>query len=135
MKRLPTDLLRGTLIAVSAGTACFLLARFAFGKLYYLGILLPAALVTLLLVAWLIHLKADGFFGRSRKEPVPEPKRDPERPFATLDDGILPRGGSHPQETRPWDALDAKRALLWAAMELALLSFVLYHLAGIGASF
>jgi hypothetical protein len=135
MKWLVADLLRGTLIATSVGVGCFLLARFAFGKLYYLGILLSAALVTLLLVAWLIHLKVDGFFGRSRKEAVPEPKRDPELPFATLDDGILPRGGSHPQDVRPWGSLDVMRALLWAAGELALLSIALYHFVGIGAAF
>jgi hypothetical protein len=119
-------------VALSAASGCFLLARFAFRNLYYLGILLPAALMVLLLVAWLMHLKADGFFGRSREEPLPELERNPERLFATFDDGILARKG---RQGRPWDTREVTRALLWAAAVLALASIALYHGAGIGAAF
>jgi hypothetical protein len=133
MKNHARDTLRGTVLAGLAVGASFLLAHYAFGRLFYLGILLAATLVGMLLVAWLIHLKTDGFFGRSRREETPPPDRD--HPYASFDDPVLPRGSADPREVRPWDSLDVMRALLWAAAELAVVSAALYHFAGIGSRF
>lgn len=135
MRRVAQDALRGTVLAGLAAGASFLLARYAFGRLFYLGFLLAAALAGMLLVAWLIHLKSDGFFGRSRKDEAPQPERDPDHPYASFDDPVLPRGAHDPRGAKPWDSRDVMRALLWAAAELAAASAALYHFAGIGSRF
>lgn len=135
MKRFAQDALRGTVLACLAAGASYLLARYAFGRLFYLGLLLAATLAGMLLVAWLIHLKADGFFGRSRKEETTVPVRDPDHPYASFDDPVLPRGAHDPRGAKPWDSRDVMRALLWAAAELAVVSVVLYHAMGLGARF
>lgn len=125
MKRIAQDALRGTVLAALAVGASLLLARYAFDRGFYLGLLLAAMLVGMLLVAWLIHLKSDGFFGRSRTEETPAPGR--EHPYASFDDPVLPRGMANPREAKPWDSLDVMRALLWAAVELVVVSVVLYR--------
>ena len=128
MTRTGRDLLRGAALALLAGVAAFCIARFGLGRLYYLNILLPATLVAMLLVAWLIHLKADGFFGRG-KPPV---ARDAEDPYAAFDEAVVPRrsGGKE-----AWDSGDVLRALVWGALVLAVASVVLYHVAGVGTRF
>jgi hypothetical protein len=122
------DLLRGAALALLAGVAALCIARFGLGRVYYLNILLPAALVAMLLVAWLIHLKADGFFGRG-KPPV---ARDAEHPYAAFDEAVVPR---RPGGKEAWGSGDVQRALVWAALLLALASVLLYHALGVGTRF
>lgn len=133
MRRTAQDAVRGTVLASLAVGASYLLARYTLGRIFYLSLLLAATLAGMLLVAWLIHLKADGFFGRARREETPQPDRD--HPYASFEDPVLPRGTADPRGAKPWDSLDVMRALLWAAAELAVVSVALYHVAGIGSRF
>ena len=134
MTRLPGDLFRGALLALAAGTVSWLIARFAFGRLYYLGALLPAAMVIFVLLAWILHLKSDGFFP-SRKSKERSAEGQEERLFASFDEGVIPRQPAGPREARSWDQGDVLRALLWGALFLGLVSIALYHGAGIGARY
>jgi hypothetical protein len=133
VKHLGSDLLRGTALAGVMALGAWFVARYGFGRLYVLGALLPALMVTMLLVAWLMHLKADGFFGKvSKAEPGdPAERSDPEQPFARFGEGVRERIG---RPGRSSDSRDLQRALLWGAVELGLVSAALYHLAGIGAN-
>lgn len=127
MKTLLLDALRGTTLAALATLGAWLLARFGFGRLYYLGILLPALMTSMLLVAWLIHLQADRFSEGSAERP------EPASPFASFKGGILKR--SDAEDAAPALApREVLRALLWSAGELAIVSTTLYHGAGIGAN-
>ncbi len=121
------DFLRGTALALAAGAACFGLARFVFGRLYYQSPLLAASLAAMLLLAWLLHLRADGFLPKAKPPDAPRKAT----PYAAFHEEVIPREGG-PQ---PWDGRDVMRALLWAAGELALVSIALYHLAGIGSRY
>lgn len=137
MKPVARDLAWGVGLALVAGLASFLLARYVLGNLYHLSVLLPAAMVSLLLAAWLLHLKADGFFGRvapgraaSPEMQRQEPSAPGPVPFAPFEAEVLDRPG-----TAAWTAGDLLRALLWGALFLGLASVVLYHLGGVGAHF
>lgn len=138
MTRWRTDALRGTALSLCLALIAFVLARYGFGRMYYVGVLLPAFLFGELLVAWLIHLKSDGFFGGTKpaEEVAPKlaPDSVPEQLYASFDQGVLPRSprGEGPRE--PISSRDVMRALLWSALELGLASIALYHGAGIGAS-
>lgn len=138
MKGVLRDLLRGTGLALVTGAGSFLLARYGLGHLFYLSVLLPAAMVALLLIAWVIHLRADGFFGSPAQEPasqaVPESRRaGAERFYAAFDEGLLERSVPRGQREAAWQASDLVHALLWASAVLGLASIALYHWAGIGS--
>ena len=161
MKTLASDALRGTAIAAAASAASWTLAEFGFRRDWYLGVLVPAAALVCLLLAWLIHLREDGFArgGRSgtaagrpvssaRDEAADRPRPEeasaevPGRPDLGLfapRDGLVerssaegPREGGGRRAARPGGM---RRALVWAAVEMALLSIALYEIAGIGAHF
>jgi len=138
MKGVLRDLLRGTGLALIMGAGSFLLAQYGLGHLFYLSVLLPAAMVALLLIAWVIHLRADGFFGSPAQEPssqaVPGPPRaGTERLYAAFDEDLLERSAPRGQREAAWQASDLVRALLWASAVLGLASIALYHWAGIGS--
>jgi hypothetical protein len=126
------DLWRGTLLALLVAAGSFLLAHYAFGRLYYLSVLLPAATMALLLLAWLLHLRADGFFRGTGSAPAARlgtERRPSGRLYAAFEEDILER--SVPEST--WDFRAVQHVLLWASAELGLLSIALYHWAGTGA--
>jgi hypothetical protein len=131
------ELRLGTELALLLGAGCFLLARCAFGHLYYLSVLLPAALVSMLLVAWFIHLKSDGFFHgavQARSNQTPEHGETGPSPFCIpFEEGVLKRSSPAGESPWPWPACAVGRALLWGAAELGLASIALYFGAGIGA--
>lgn len=131
MKSVPRELLFGTAVALLAGLVAFLLARFVLGHLYYLSVLLPAALVAMLLIAWLLHLKADGCFGATKQAQAPEPD-DGKHPWlrVTFEDGVIDRPIPVGQLPPP---LNVGRVMLWGALELGLVSVALYHWAGVGS--
>ena len=126
------DLLRGTALAAAAGACSYFAARFGLGRVYYLAALLPAAMLGMLLVAWLIYLKADGFFGNAIKNARQQGPRDHDRIHVAFDEDVLTRPGAA-SSSSTWDSRTVMRSLLWAALELGLVSIALYHLAGIGA--
>jgi hypothetical protein len=132
MKQVARDLARGLGLAMAAGLASFLVARYVLGRLYALSALLPAAMVSLLLAAWLLHLRADGFFGRavSPEAQGREPPSPGEVPFAPFEADVLDRPGA-----AAWTARDLLRALLWGALVLGLASVALYRWGGVGAHF
>lgn len=133
MKTLFLDALRGTALAALAMLGAWLLARFGFGRLYYLGILLPALMMIMLLVAWLIHLQADSSSEGSLEPPPAAERPEPASLFASFKGGILKR--SDAEDAAPALApREVLRALLWSAGELAIVSITLYHGAGIGAT-
>ncbi len=132
------DLARGTSLALVMGAGSFLLARYALGHLYYLSVLLPAAMVALLFIAWVIHLRADDFFGSPAQEPsskaVPGPRGvGAGRLYAAFDEGLLERSAPLGQREAVWKAPDLVHALLWASVVLGIASIALYHWAGIGS--
>ena len=130
---MPKDALRGTALAAIATLGAWLLARFAFGGLFYMGVLLPVFMTSMLLVAWLIHLKADGFVRGSSESPPAVERLEPTRPFASFDEGIRTRADGA-NAAPVLDSRDVMRALLWSTVELAIVSITLYHGAGIGAA-
>ena len=138
MKDLPRDLFRGTLLALLAGASAFLLARFAFGHLYYLSVLLPVAMMAMLLLAWLLHLKSDGLFGgaaRSRSSLKQAEQNDPKQNglFVSFNEGVLERSPSGAKPSFPLSSLVP--ALLWGSVLLGLAAIALYYWGGIGSRF
>mgnify|MGYP001292069454 CR=1 FL=1 len=103
---------RGSCAAIAAALAAYAASRWGLHRLYYLGVLLPSLAFLFLLVAWLLHLKDDGFFRAPKRAGKEEA---PLGPFA-------PRGGLVP-------------VLLVAAAELALLATALYAFIGVGAHY
>lgn len=133
MKHAGRDLLRGTAMAVPAAGLCWLLAHYAFGRLYYLPMLLAMATVAMLLTAWVLHLKADGFFRGVKQERPHEPPVDGPRPsFASFHDGILERSTPDGRTAPMLTSGEVARALLWGAAELCLASVLLYRWVDIG---
>lgn len=123
LKSILNDLLRGTAIAVPAAFLCWLLARFAFSRIYYLPLLLALVMVLMILTAWAIHLREDGFFRGPKKEARAEPRRmEPERPFPSFDDDVIERAPVDGKSAPMLTAREVMRALLWAAAETCLLS-------------
>ena len=130
--------LSGTSLALVLGAGSFLLARYALGHVYYLSVLLPAAMVTLLLLAWLMHLRSDGFFGGATNVHSPPGSAEhhdgrTDRLQASFDDDILERTTPVGQHAPALKTQDVVPALLWGAAELGLLAIALYHWAGIGS--
>ena len=127
----------GSLLALAWTGPAVLAAALLFRRSWQLGILLPAGALFFLLLAWLIHLREDGF----AKPPLvsPAPDADPRLPaetahFVRPEAGIIPRAPARAEgrpDRGPWRALPA---LLWAASELILLSALLYRFAGVGRS-
>lgn len=160
LARIAVDAARGLGLALGAAALAAALAFGGFGKAYYLGALLPLALVLFLLVAWLLYLGRGGFMrsgragdggGRPEEEesgrdrlsaaaPMASPNAPPGAElFAPRDGGVLPRSGPaaprRSEEDRARSSASASRALAWGAAWLALLALLLYRLAGIGAAY
>jgi hypothetical protein len=139
------DAARGAAFAAIAAALSYAIAIWGFGRAYYLGVLIPLALVLFVLIAWLVHLSGGGFLKTSRRgeaEPPQGPQAAIERDsiFAPRDDRIVPRGGQAPKrEKSERERAEAPRAairgLLWGAAWLGLLAACLYRFAGIGASY
>jgi len=120
------DLLRGTLLAALSGGGAALVVRAVPGRGYHLGRILPVLLLAMVLAAWLIHLTSDGFFAGPARKPVraePPERQAPHGIHARFGEGILPRADSGASPAAGLGAPEIQRALLWAAAELALLSF------------
>lgn len=115
MRRALADLLYGTIVAAAAGGISALLALVGYGRPYYLSVFLPVSALCCLLVAWILHLREDRFLDS------PSAMRGRARQPGDADSRGSFRG--------------ARRALLWAAAELALAATLLYFLLGVGASF
>lgn len=110
-------------MAVPAAFLCWLLARFAFGRLYYLPLLLALAMVLMILTAWALHLREDGFFRGPKREAPVEPRRtEPERPFPSFDDAVIERAPAGGKSAPMLTVREVMRALLWGAAETCLLS-------------
>ena len=137
MRRTLTDLLYGTILAAAAAGLSCLMAQVGFGRSYYLAVFLPVSMLGYILVAWFLHLRDDRFFGspsamrggapkaaagdRPADNPLPGAARWDEEPIRRQ----AAAGGAPPH--------GVKRALLWAAAELAAAATLLYFLWGIGA--
>jgi hypothetical protein len=118
MRRVLSDLLYGTFLAAAAGGVSCLLALVGYGRPYYLSVFLPIAMLGYLLIAWVLHLRGDRFLGSPSTVRGASGKEAGGNPGA---DGEASPG--------------AKRALLWAAVELGVAASLLYALWGIGASY
>jgi hypothetical protein len=105
MRRMAADLLYGTILAAAAAGVSCLLALVGYGRPYYLSVFLPVSMLGCILIAWILHLRGDRLL-RAEKAGV----AGDGNPFA-----------------------GAKRALLWAAAELAVAATLLYSLWGIGS--
>jgi hypothetical protein len=143
---------KGLGLASLAGALSCALAFGAFHRAYYLGALLPLAIVLYLLVAWLLHLRGQGFMRSGREEgkrSASSGATESERSmshnappmadyFAPRDGRIVPRSGDevHASGRREKGYPgSAARELVWAAAWLALASALLYRFAGVGASY
>jgi hypothetical protein len=138
---------RGAAFALVAAAISYAVAIWGFGRDYYIGVLIPFALVLFLLVAWLTHLRRQGFMADYRREEDSSqaashnaPATPPSSIFAPRDDVIVPRSDIPPRKARSApekaeSSREAIRALLWGALWLGLLAAWLYRFAGIGASY
>jgi hypothetical protein len=123
MMRIGRDLVRGAGLALPVGLACALAARFVRERPHAQSLLLAAAMVAMLLGAWLIHLKADGFFGRALEKPPTGGDREAPAagpfaaPFIAYGEDVLER-----HDSGAWTAQELLRALLWSALLLGLAS-------------
>jgi hypothetical protein len=146
---------KGLAFAALASVLSYAVALWGFGKAYYLGVLIPLALVLFLLVAWLSHLRRDRFMTDYRQGEGSKgaASLSPEHPaeatatappgaelFAPRDDRIIPRAGAPMRGERSEAERDeanrgAIRALLWGALWLGILAAILYSFAGVGASY
>jgi len=123
MKRIGRDLVRGAGLALPVGLACALADRFVLERPHALSLLLAAAMVAMLLGAWLIHLKTDGFFGSAlEKAPADGDRKAPAAgplaaPFVAYGEDVLER-----HDSGAWTAQELLRALLWSALLLGLAS-------------
>ena len=134
MKQLAKDVLRGTGLALLAGVVCGLLSRQAADRLRDLPLLLAVAMVAMLLTAWLIHLKCDGFFrGAGMEPPTALRKARPDRLQASFQDEPYERSASAGQGGAMWSTREVMRALLWGSAELGLASMTLHRWVGTGS--
>lgn len=159
------DVLYGALVAAAFTALSFILALAGFGRLYYVGVFLPFFMLACLLVAWFLYLKDDGFIPSARASGTAasdaERHGSPSSTgssasgpdlslYAPRGDELVPRksdgalghcnapgakwlGGG--KSTGQGSAAGARRALLWAAVQLGLLAAALYSWAGVGASY
>lgn len=144
-----TALFRGTPTAIIAAAMLWALSIKGLGKAYYFAVLLPIAAFFFLIVAWFIHLRDDGFFNTTAKrrdsQPIDDgqaalprdsrPSADPPLSLFAPRDGIVARSGEPQGPRRTIDGGAAGPALFVAAIELAVLSAILYLASGIGASY
>jgi hypothetical protein len=155
------DALKGAAFAAIASALCYAVAVWGFGKAYYLGVLIPLALVLFLLVAWLSHLRRGGFMkdyrqgdgldgsASTREAPKTAPSASTSAAqfaalFAPRDDRIIPRASTladaQVRRERRHEGKDgangaAIRVLLWGSLWLGILAACLYRFAGVGASY
>lgn len=142
-----TDIFKGLILATVWFLMALLVARFGFGRNWYLGILLPIGALIYLFLAWLLYLRDDGLIrARSGKaETVREgrpPAEGPEElslfapPPGTIfpTEELIPRRDEGPKPG-PGARKSLRSSLLWAAIELVLIAAGLYSFAGIGARF
>lgn len=144
-------LLGGTISALIAAALAWAIAIGSLRKVYYLAVLLPIASGFFLVVAWFLHLRRDGFFNTPEKPPAHRPPDDCRAPTTVQDrppadpplslyaprDGMVQRSGEAERPRRPAaaDASTAGPALVVAAVELAILSAILFMASGVGASY
>jgi hypothetical protein len=175
-RRLLRTLLQGSLVAAGLALSSWAVASLAFGTQWRFSILLGFTSASAALIAWFLHLGADGFLRPRADEEAERRRREEEARsaaaigplahpelslFAPRDGGLVPRAGeprsslpppevseggpavSSASSPRPAKAQDAapdagkaaRDALAVAAIELALLSALLYSLAGVGARY
>ena len=144
-----TALIRGTATAIIAAAMLWAISIKGLGKVYYMAVLLPIFAFFFLIVAWFIHLRDDGFFNTPTKrrdmQPIddgqavtPEdgrPQADPPLSLFAPRDGIVARSGEPQGPRRTIDGGAAGPALFVAAIELGVLSAIMYLASGIGASY
>ncbi|MFH2116267.1 MAG: hypothetical protein ABIJ86_17335 [Spirochaetota bacterium] len=152
------DVLYGALVAAVCTALSFILALAGSGRLYYVAVFLPFFMLACLLVAWFLYLKDDGFI-RSAKKSGPAATEGPVATdlslYAPRGDELVPRrsddlygpqkasgpgklGDIRSGESGPGGrsgTAGARRALLWAAVQLGLLAMALYSWAGVGAGY
>ena len=142
----------GLILTALATLVAYFLAVNTFRNMYYMSQLLAIFLVTYALLAWLLHLREDDFlaFTRKNKGPVidtlghsqhgqdsdlPEQKMTGEEVAEgiILKDGLVQRRGQEHDPDEFWH--QAKFVLLWATLQLVVLTSILYGIFGIGARF
>lgn len=104
------------------------------GNLYYMAQILAALLVIYLGIAWFVYLKSDGFTPTLKdKQVIPEHKVGEGEKDPLLS---MVKQAEKVREDDPetfWGKLLA--VLLWSAVQLAVLTVVLYYGFGIGARY
>lgn len=134
-----SSFLYGLILTAGAIALSAALAFWGFHNSYYLGALLPVFMAVFILLSWLVHLKSTGLFGAALRprEIVRDPRTGAEVTGIRDDNGLLRRrpvrGETEDNEGRVMRVTVA--ALVWSALQLAVLSTALYHFAGVGASF
>ncbi|MGE5578567.1 MAG: hypothetical protein ACM3WU_00865 [Bacillota bacterium] len=146
-----TSFCLGLLLTVGATGLSAAVAFMGFHNAYYMAPLLPAFMALYVLIAWLMHLRVGGL-GRTTMQ-LKDTIRHPETRLA----GDLPDDtvtGAQVSDLRDENGLIRRRplpgepeggteravksttsALLWSALQLAVLATVLYHFFGIGATY
>ena len=126
MKRIRLDaksFLWGTALAAAASALSFL----AYSRRpYYTAVLLPSSMAACLLVAWLLYLRSDGLARKHESRVGGVGSGNPGTDGVGVGENPGNPGGSSKR---------VRRAFLWAALELAVLSVALYYLAGLGARY
>lgn len=141
----------GLILTAGATALSAALAFWGFRNSYYLAPLLPAFMTFYLLLAWLMHLRSTGF-GVTRlhlrdiiRHPenrlsgdLPDDKTTGAEVSSLRDENGLVRRRPAPED--PDDREERARkstiaALIWSALQTALLATALYHFFGVGASY
>lgn len=143
--------LYGLTLTAGATALSAVLSFWGFQNTYYMGPLLPLFMAIYLLLAWLLHLKATGLSGSSLelkdtiKHPetrlgtdLPDDKTTGAEVSTLRDENGLVRRRPLPGDTQGGEARSREStiaALVWSALQLAILATALYHFLGVGARF
>ena len=141
----------GLTLTAGATALSAALAFWGFHNPYYVGPLLPLFMTVYVLLAWLMHLKATGLSASalplkdSIKHPetrlagdLPDDKTTGAEITSLRDENGLVRRRPVPGDPEDGEAQVRKSsiaALVWSALQLAVLSTALYHFFGVGARF
>jgi hypothetical protein len=136
----PGILVWGSVVAGSCAGLAFAIAGFGHGRIYYAAVYMPVFMMCLILLAWVLYLKDDGFISRPGTV-AGGTNAGGTTAGGTNADGLIPRrpmaDGPQADSSVACNGAAGKtrRVLLLAALQLGLLAAVLHAWAGVGARY